>query len=272
MAKKKLLLSVVLVVLGLCASNTFAFGFLGPPTAELKQGQWSVGYNYSYSTQDLDKENFNVLVFTDGVPSGPFTDKLEVKDFKTQRHYATLGYGLSDCWEIYASIGVADVKAHEKWTTAIATYLYSPNFDNDFAWGWGTKFTLNKQDNVAWGVALQMNWLDTSWSKTSGTEKDEINLDAFDGLVTVGPTIDMGGWKLYGGPFYYFIDGDWDQKYTDTSEGTYIEKASADIEADNNFGGYIGAQFPIAQNCDFTTEFSMTGDGWGVGGGITWKF
>jgi len=262
------------VVLMILTSNAWAVGHLGPPTAGLNKGQWSIGYNYSYSTQDMDKANITYSN-SDGYSE---IGKVQVEDFKTQRHYATLSYGMEDWWEIYASIGVADVKERAKetqWPGDPNEYESATNFDNDLAWGWGTKMTFAKQDNVAWGIALQMNWLDTSWDDEGvdavyGAYKDELNLESYDIVVAVGPTIDFGCWKLYGGPFYYCFNGDYDYK-TSWADG-FVEKESAKVRADSNFGGYIGAQIPIADNWDFTTEVSMTGDGWGVGGGLAVKF
>jgi hypothetical protein len=161
----------------------------------------------------------------------------------------------------------------------------SPNFDNDFAWGWGTKLTFARQDKVAWGIALQMNFLDTSWSRKETSQDDiylrwerNVDIKTWDLLVAVGPTIDMGGWKLYGGPFYYYLDGDYDYKEPgswDDGEGgtgTWIENYSGDLEAESNFGGYVGAQIPLSEKCDFTTEVSLTGDGWAAGTGVIIRF
>ncbi len=84
----------------------------------------------------------------------------------------------------------------------------------------------------------------------------------------------MGCWKLYGGPFYYYLDGDFDLDSKEYESGTLtgLCKESADLEADSNFGGFIGAIFPLSKSMDWTTEFSATGDGWAIGTGLGWKF
>jgi hypothetical protein len=267
MEKRFVVMGLALVLLG---ASAFAVGFIGTPTAELGQGKWAVGYNYSYSVQDLDKTKVKWSDYLDGVLDDSGVEKLEIKDVKIQRHYFTLSYGIADWWDIYANLGVADTKAQEQWEGDDEEGV---NFDNDFAWGWGTKITFAKQDKIDWGATLQMNFIDTSWSDKGVDWTEEINIEAWDLLVAVGPTIDMGGWKLYGGPFYYYLNGEQKGSYREVDDGeVWTGKESCDLKADNNFGGYIGAQFDIAQNWTTNVEFSSTGDGWGLGAGITVKF
>lgn len=270
----KIRLFLVNGLLCFLCTQAFALNFVGPPTAELNQGQWSVGYNYSYSTQDLDKTRQNWYMINDGVVTSTGKGQLRIEDLSIQRHYAGINYGFTDWWEIYARLGLSEVKGdiHRLIEDTESGY----NFDSDFAWGWGTKLTFNQKDTIAWGASLQMNWLDTSVSKTedisgSGPWKDEVTIDTYDMLLVVGPTVDMGGWKLYGGPFYYFLSGDYEfeRNFLDLN---YIERESADIEEDSNFGVLIGAVLDLAENCDLTAEFSFTGDGWGLGAGIAQKF
>ncbi|TFG49794.1 MAG: hypothetical protein E4H40_02395 [Candidatus Brocadiia bacterium] len=251
-------------------STVFAIGHIGPPTAELKKGQWDLGFNYSYSTQDLDSSSAKYV--WDGDEPEHF--KLKTKDFNVHRYYAVGGYGICDRWEVFGQLGVADLKADfegDDWTDGV-------NFDNDFAWGLGTRFTLAQQDKVKWGFSAQANWLDTS-NTEKGIEVDEVtytwkekySIETFELLLAFGPTIDMGGWKLYGGPFYYYLDGDyeWKESYSDTTD---VGKETGDLEEDSNFGGFIGAIVPLAKNVNMTAEFSATADGWGLGTGITFKF
>jgi hypothetical protein len=219
-----------------------------------------------------------------------FSGKLKAKDLKIQRYYVSVGYGIEDYWQVYAQLGIADIKSNWQATSGSSDWTGSTNFDKDLAWGWGTKVTFAKQDKVDWGATLQMNWLDTQWNH-NGSEtfvddvtevdvwKDTVDLEAWDLLIAVGPTIDMGGWKLYGGPYYYYLNGDFKGKETgswsDTSDasGTWLDKGSGDVRADNNFGGYIGAQFDLAANCALGVEFSSGGSGdWGLGTGLTVKF
>lgn len=301
MYRMAMLLGLLVAIMSVSA---YGVGFIGTPTAELKQGQWNVGFNYMYSDMELAKTKMTGsevgVIEADGVGEFPFSDaysfKLEIDDVKTQRYYGTIGYGLMNSLEVYVQLGIADLKARtrdadepDEWSGL--------NFDNDFAWGWGTRYTFYEQGTVRWGASLQMNWLDTSWGEKSVYDDDiqfdgfdvaaevvedvQIDWSSFDLLLAVGPTVDMGNWNLYGGPFYYMVSGDLDVTVTNTAcfdtgvvsgSGVGMMKESGDIEEDSNFGGFVGAQCTVMEKYDVTTEISFTGDGWAIGAGVCCAF
>jgi hypothetical protein len=255
-----MLLGLLVAVMGV---NAYGAGFIGTPTAELDQGQWNVGFNYTYISTDLDNAKFTGIF--DGAPE---SFNMEVSDNNVNRYYGTIGYGLTNSWEAYVQLGWADVKA--KFRDADEPDDWDGlNFDNDFAWGWGTRYTFYEQDKVRWGASAQMNWLDTSWSTTWADGEETIDYETFDLIVAVGPTVDMGGWNLYGGPFYYMLDGDLDVTEISADE---IGKSSGDLEEDSNIGGFVGVQCTVMEDYNVTTELSFTGDGWAIGAGVYWAF
>jgi hypothetical protein len=65
------------------------------------------------------------------------------------------------------------------------------------------------------------------------------------------------------------IDGDLDASGID--EGSPW-KASGDLEEDSSFGGFIGAQCPVMEKYNLTTEFAFSGGGWAIGAGICYAF
>jgi len=314
MYKTTMLLGLLVAIMSVSA---FGAGIIGTPTAELEQGQWNVGFNYMYSDMELDKTKMKVSgseiikykaesgdSHTDKY-SGTDSFKFESDDVKTQRYYGAIGYGLTDSWEVYVQLGIADLKA--KVRDEGESEWNGLNFDNDFAWGWGTRYTFYEQDNVRWGASVQMNWLDTSWDEKSmddevayvsvpdvgmelflGEEHEKTQLDwsSYDLLIAVGPTVDMGGWNLYGGPFYYLQKGDLDLTTTETGVSyssdllgydvitrtrTETMKSSGDLEADS-IGCFVGAQCTLMEKFSMTTELAFTGDGWAIGAGVIVPF
>jgi len=257
-------LFVAVLVVALLGASAFAVGNIGTPTAELKQGQWSLGGDYAYSDFDFDIDKIKWTT-SEG---GSATDEFDIADVKTNFYYVTFGYGLADNWEVYGRLGIADIKGE----TDYDGDKYGANFDNDLVWGVGTRCTFHEKDKVRWGATAQINWIDTSVEWKGSDWKDTLDFSAYDLLVAVGPTVDMGGWKLYGGPFFYMIDGDVDEKYTEWGEGTYWEKGKADVEEDSSFGGYVGAAIPIAENMDMTFEVAAISGGWAAGTGVVWTF
>jgi hypothetical protein len=233
-----------------------AFALIGPPTASLDKGQWGAGANYRYTSQDLDQIKGHGY-----------------EDFNINRYYGQLGYGLADNWELYGQLGMADIKLN---IIEINDEVNGYNFDNDILYGLGTKYTFAKKEKADWGAALQVNMLTGSWSDSytqddgGGTEtvKATYDIDAMEIILAVGPTVDMGGWKLYGGALYSLLSFDGDYKLTGSD---WVWTASGDGDTDN-FGGYIGAQFGILQNCNMAIEFLGTNNGWGAGAGIEIPF
>ena len=257
-------MSRIVILLGLLVAimsvNAYGVGFIGTPTAELDQGQWNIGFNYTYISMDLDDTTMK---------EAGSSDKIEINDNNVQRYYGTIGYGLTDMWEAYIQVGLADVKARFRDAEDPTDDWDGFNFDNDFAWGWGTKYTFHDQGDVCWGASLQMNFLDTSWDDSGSNWEDQIDYESYDLIIAVGPTVDMGGWNLYGGPFYYMLDGDLDASGIDM--GTPY-KASGDLEEDGSFGGFVGAQCMLMEKYCMTTELSFSGGGFAIGAGLSVPF
>jgi hypothetical protein len=238
MVKKLLLVAVVLTVLALAGSSALALAPMGPPTAGLKTGQFSIGVEYAYSDVDMT----TVWHFFD-------LEGEKLDGVTSNMILGNLGYGIMDEWEAFARLGVANVDYDDG------------DFSGDygFAWGLGTKVTFLKQGNLNWGALFQMTW--------TNSEDEDVKFDFYDIQIAVGPT-----WKLsdtlsiYGGPFVHFINGDAD--FVDEDDVSY----TANIEEDSAGGGYIGAEAALADNTSLFGEVQFTGAGWAIGTGVKWKF
>jgi len=123
-------------------TQAFALSLMGPPTAERNQGQWSVGYNYSYSVQDLDKVSQDWVMISDDATTSTGEGQLKIEDLTVQRHYVGINCGFTDWWELYARIGLSCVEGDIHWFDDERKIGY--DFDDDYAWGWGTKLTFKK--------------------------------------------------------------------------------------------------------------------------------
>ena len=60
MRSKISLLCVVFVATSFSSSLSFALDPMGPPAATLKQGQPSIGVEYSYSEMDIEADNIKL--------------------------------------------------------------------------------------------------------------------------------------------------------------------------------------------------------------------
>jgi len=267
------------LVLCLVTIEYFAVDFMGPPTAGLKKGQWDVGFNYMHSEGDITVENIgNVTILGVSVPAPAWLGavKIPLNDAKSNRYYAKFGYGLEDWWEIDFSLGGGSLDASN------SEFDIDFSGSTNFAAALGTKITFAEEDNLSWGCLFQVSWLNSEDSSSdivdlSGfglgaaeTVKIDTDIDLTEIQIAIGPTLKMEGWSLYGGGFFYFLDGDGDMDVEVVGVGK--GSASGDLDHDSIFGGYIGSQFEVAENTLLTVEYSFTGEGWGIGTGITWKF
>ncbi len=285
---------VRIIVMGLVLVfvSSSAFALIGPPTAELEQGQWSAGFNYQYSSLDFGKVDITEKDY-DEVEGGWVLDvedsgkyKVNIDESNTNAYFGRLSYGLIDSLDVYVQLGMADVKYKSKYADGYDEWD-GFNLDNEFAWGLGGKYTFYKQEKVDWGVGAELNFFSNSmdeiidsgtWEdgEASGTweEKETIDIDTSSILIAVGPTIDMDGWKLYGGALFQFVNSSFEsdgiESWADTEgNGGIDDKWEGEADADvSSFGGYVGASFDIAENYNMQVEFVGTGDGWGAGAGI----
>jgi hypothetical protein len=232
------MVAVVVAAVFAAAGSAWALSPIGKPTAGLEQGQVYLGADYGYSDADIEVDGADENI--NGANSNAIMGRV--------------GYGLMDVWELYGLVGVADAEWED--------------FDSSFdiAYGFGTKYTFMEDEEIDWGVAFQMQWLDVDDDVTDeGTDYD-VDMDFWEMVIAVGPTWNMNeDVRIYGGPLVYLMDGDLDVK--EVGDGS----ESFDLEEDSCFGGYVGGEVDLSDTCLVYAEFLFTGDAWMLGGGIGWK-
>ena len=219
---------IVVTIMVLMCSQAFGLTLMGPPKAELEQGQKSVGFNLSYSEMDLK------------------VDSVSLDDVESFAYLVNLGYGVSDEWDFFIRLGLTDTEQEDFDSSA------------EFAYGFGTKATFSQQESVTWGGLLQILWSEAN-DDILGLD---VEIDYYEIQIAFGPTYNVGGISIYGGPFLHFVDGDF----------KVSGLGSADIEQESEFGGFVGAQFDLAENTSCSVECQLTGDAWAIGTGIVWRF
>ena len=253
MRVKTLKTAVVYLFVGMCCSNVIALNLMGPPNAELEKGQWELGAEYTHSEFALDFD------FTSGsIPNPDFTKDEMKMDLISGR----VGYGITETIEGFARIGSASIENKED----------GEDFSGDgIVYGVGGKVTLAQQQKIKWGVHAQINWIndvDGEWTGPGWAGDAETNLIQV--LVSAGPNYQLTDYlSLYGGPFFYYLDGE--KEYTETTP-TPGEYEKYDLSNPSEFGGYIGAQIDLPENFNLTVEYQFTGDDNILGIGLAWKY
>jgi hypothetical protein len=265
---------VAIVLVALCATSGMALTRMGAPAGTLGAGKWNIGVDYTYS-----KENFD---FTDlkagGVDIDPELTDGTAKDVKSQFAMARLEYGLADKWDIYGLLGGAQVKGQAE-DEEVGDLLGEVKSSWEMAYGGGTRFTFYQDGPWTLGALGQVvavnNLSDTINGGTPGdTFSDDISVDILQAQIAVGPTYQlMEGVKVYGGPFGYFMTGNFEDKSVENEGGVITsQKVKADLEEAAWFGGYIGTEVSLCKDISASVEYQRTAFAYSISGNIAWKF
>ncbi len=232
---------IVGLTITLFGSASYALDPLGPPKALLKQGQWSVGLEYAYSQTDTELND------------GSFSNNTPIPDRSSQLRaneaYVNLRYGpVHGVLDVFGRLGVVAFEGPEL-----------QDGDADIAFGLGAAATLWKTgEKLDWGVLVQFGRGESSsHGLFSPTE-----IEAWSLQVAGGPTYRVrDDMKLYGGLFLDFLWGEFD-----------APSYEWDIEEDDPLGVFVGLDWTVKENTDWTVEFQYAGSTLAVATGLRWTF
>ena len=280
------------MVVGLCGSGAFAT-IMGPPVADLKAGQFIVGFDYSNNDigADINAEKaslYSLEVYNDDgkrvddieISEGPEKLKLS-EEIDIDMRFVKLGYGVCDKLEVFLRLGTADFEV-----------IDMRDFSK-FSYGFGAKATFYEEGNLKLGALFQMTWAEADGeflARDVRVRDEEENFDVEEFPVgdvpvtweadyyqlkfAVGPTYELSEvFSIYGGPFYHLISGNLEREYNRIDlydsisneqryflEQRYFRETSGDIEESSSFGGYVGAQIDIDERLPLYVEYQFTGD------------
>lgn len=254
MARRKLNLLCILIVIGMLSPAAMALDLLGAPMAGLDQGQWLFGAEYSFSNMDVEVSG----------PLAGLNGDSEI-DLDTNKYFARIAYGLSGDWEIFGLLGMADADFEAD------AGGEDFNGSTEFAYGIGTKKTLAQNDNTTWGVIFQyttaksydrINRASTYGSNAiSAAAGSRLRLDWYELMLAFGMTVEENEQcTWYCGPFVHLLEGDIEESLTAQNE--------YEIEQGAELGGFLGAIITLAENITANIEGQITTSSWLVGGGI----
>lgn len=281
MEKRIALFAVAFMIVGVSGSAVLALSPMGPPKALLGQDQWAAGIEYANETMDL--ESFGTDKDIQYVPVLDITTrkgKHNINDLKSNIVLGRVSYGISDDWDAFLRLGVADAQGDIEQTFTNAPPYEYRGFDGSFgfAWGFGTKVTIWEDKDVSWGGLLQMTWVEPGDSSISlkgdSNYSGNAEIEFCEVQIAIGPTWRMeDNLSIYGGPFLHYVNGDLDFSGETEEFGDRIGMVSTgDIEEKSEFGGYVGASWDENERTSCFIECQLTGDAWGIGIGAARKF
>ena len=290
MEKRIVLLAVIFVVIGLSGSIVMALPPMGPPRALAGQDRWAVDVGFSHSKMDLDAFGTTLVDTGAGFVLPADYSRHKIEDFTSNMLLGRLSYGAYETVDVFVCFGLSD--AQDEITEDLAMGSGGNKYSGldasaGFAYGLGARATFWQEGDIVWGGLVQVLWenpgdgdisLTSSPSAVNPPDATRLDGDAELDLqeiqVAVGPTIQMQGFAVYGGPFLHVVTGDLDVSVTGldvTSTPNRVE-LSQDIHQESEFGVFAGAQGEIDQDTSWFVEFQITGDAWGVGIGGVRKF
>ena len=293
MSKRIAMLAGVVMVVSLFSSVALALPPMGPPKAMVGQDQWTVGIGYSYSEMDLEANGKGQEIKT---PQGfaPIVgpverDRHKIESLTTNMVLASLGFGVSDSWDVFVSVGGADATDDitEEFASGGDGNKYT-GLDSsfEFAYGLGSRMTFWEDGDVTWGALAQIIWQNPDGSvdmrvddgfSPPFTLTGDAELDFWELQIAAGPTWEGDNFRVYGGPFLHIVDGDIDVKTTGVDDSVipitgWSVESSGEISEASQFGGYAGAQWDFDENTTANIEIQFTSDAWAVGLGAIWRF
>jgi hypothetical protein len=231
--------SVLLAVCGLLLAQGLAFaGLLGPAQSTAKKGGFSFGPGLVVYSGELDNDT----------------------DYQQTQAYAQLGYALSDKFEIYLQGGAADLSVDDAFD--------SDDFEDGFRpfGAVGFKALLIDRKPLGIGIFAQGTFFsdydDQGLFEGIPSKVELTGMYEVAGGVVLQSVLD--GAILYGGPYFFTREGDFD-----VTVGSL--KSSGSFEEDNNFGGFIGMRWPLRNGINVDLEGHVR-TGFSIGADLLYNF
>jgi len=241
-----------------------ALDFLGPPASCLLKGQTSLGVAYLSGQMDLDADIKMI--------GEEYTDLLkdELDGVKQQRAFVDVSHGLDDNIDIFGRIGGSRLEIHEY------ELFYGEDhiFDGDMglALGGGVRGTIYEQNGTRFGAVGVFNWSETEDQRQAilaGQPYSSAEIEYYELIIAGGVVHPLApNVSVYGGPFFYWFDGDIEGKGWDWPPA----EIDGDIEEDGNIGAYLGGLFEITDNWSLAAEFQWADGASGFGVNAIWTF
>ncbi len=256
------LFNTTFLILSLCGSVTLARTPMGPPTASLEKGKWSIGFNASTTETDLKFHNIKGTTF--------FTTN-KINDFEIESVMGKLAYGINDNWDVSVGFGASEAKYEEfrSWMDGMSLEALNTEYKSDSGYitEIGSRVTFHEDGPLKIGASFQVNWttLDGKYAEATWTDGvfngsggAELETDIIVFQFAPGISYEFfDDFNLYCGPLWQRIDGEGDA--TGLNGSLIGKEGEGDIKQDSSFGGFIGFHHNIDSDTTVNFEWNATG-------------
>jgi hypothetical protein len=264
--------AAILAVFFLWVSPVPALDRMGSPVAQYGQGQLNVGWDYASGETDLKARGHSVFsrymtVEPYGLYQSEKRHSVVLDQVNIDRFYTTIGYGLCEQMDLFFRLG----GSRTEWRDDGGT---------DLALSGGVRATLYSVGRLKVGGLAQMSWSETQFEAVPFSNPHRNVLVAMEGelslyeiQVALAASYDLTDQiSLYGGPFFYFADGDLDlhkdHPWIVVNARSVSLDSSYDLDEASRLGGYLGAQYKIDASLTWGIEYQYADDAHAVATGI----
>lgn len=249
-------------------------------------GKFALGFEYDrVFNRDLDFDGGKLSETEGGVTeSGPLLDENEsIKDAEAEsnRLFLKATAGLHPQLDVFAKLGIADVDA--EFDIAEPGFFDVENEfegDFDFGWGLGAKACLFGCGGSGMRIMADAQYLSYEVDgdfELAGVDLDDLGdadseTEVTEWQVALYANWTIQQWSPYAGVKYSDIDVENDTDVSGTADGVaFTIDASADFEADDNVGIFVGTDFNINSNLSLNIEGRFIDETAGSIG-LSWQF
>ena len=249
--KKTLILLVSLFVF---SGGVASAQELGNPAMLIKQGQFDVGFQWSY----MFKQGFEDYDLKRTYSDGTSHPERKGADFENDQYYmATVTYGIIDQINVFARLGMVD---GGKWLDYQAGNNWKGDLESNFVWAIGVKGKVYEFDNgLGFGLAAQYmrydnrnvkNWRSLETGETAAdlgwATDDDFDYWQLD-LVANAYWI-IGAFTPYVGAGYTYYDVDFSGRWTNANPFYGWIDYDASFSNENKFAALVGLDVDLGMN------------------------
>lgn len=249
---KKTLVSLVVVFM-LTGGVAFAQE-LGNPATLIKQGQFDVGFQWSYMFKQGFEEYDLKRTYLDGT-SHP---ERKGADFENDSYYmATFTYGIIDQINVFAKLGMVD---GGRWLDHQPGNSWKGNLESNFVWAIGAKGKVYEfQNGLGFGLAAQYmrydnreikDWRSTDTGETAAQlgwfTKDKLDYWQLD--IMANAYWSFGAFTPYVGVGYTYCDVNFSGKWTHQIPHYGWIDYDASFSNQNKFTALVGLDVDLGMN------------------------
>ena len=194
--------------------------------------------------------------------------------------YSEAGYGAQNRWDIYARIGVSNLKIQDAFSSTNALTTTS---NNDFDENWKFFGTLGAKVFYPFGKTFGMGAF-VQGTYSFNTYKDDVSGTnggtPYRAVLTVQDLWDVNfgigfqatipyGMRLYAGPYVYYSEAT--ASLSTNVPGLQFSTADTTIKNKTNAGGFAGIDLPLAKGFRMNVEGQYS-ERFSAGGAITYTY